>query len=297
MKCYTAGGPGLAIMRSLRTQPGGLTAGQMAGNANLDRPAVNSAVKALRQRGDVRAAGKISIVRPQNYATLWQATEQGLERLRRTEGQDRTVPPYASLTSRRYQILAALRDKPGGLTVRDLLGITGEDATLKYQTWYGSYLRDFRDAGHVRMAGKTETGWGHAPAFIWDITHQGRIYLTASEGRAAEIEEAAERAAAARAEETASELRRDEALTTTRAKFRGHRPPPHEREPVAIELRNLGCTLEEIGSVFGITREQARLDLLRPVRLPGLRGRPAKRGRRRKAQVRTRICPHCLSIV
>ena len=74
---------------------------------------------------------------------------------------------------------------------------------------------------------------------------------------------------------------RDQALDEARATF-DLQTPRISRKRAAHQLRELGCTLDQIGAVFHVSKERIRQDLLWD---------PAARKPRRKPKPRTRLSP------
>ena len=145
-------------------------------------------------------------------------------------------------------------------------------------SWYGTTLRRLARNGEAEIAGKTtDVGWQRCPRIIWRITEAGRDRLTrhdAAPQLAAEAQAEAQRLAEAKAQAAAA---RAGALAET-VRVHGRGASVDERRAAGARLRGLGCTLEEIGQVFGVSGEQVRQDLLshapwppRPVRLRGQR--------------------------
>lgn len=124
-------------------------------------------------------------------------------------------------------------------------------------TWYGGILRHLQETGQVHRAGRTAGGWQQSPAIVWTITPAGRQRLT---DHADAIRHAAEQAAEDRLQ-AARATERERALGDALEKYGPHTPRP-VRRPVVQQLRDLGCTLEQIGEAFGLSREMIRLDLL-----------------------------------
>jgi hypothetical protein len=141
-------------------------------------------------------------------------------------------------------------------------------------SWYGSILRDQEQAGRVEQAGKVRSGrYNGAPTCTWRITDEGRKLLAYLDD--APLREAERERLEAEMAETAS--RRAEALAEG-ARIYSRGTPRAERWHAAVRLRRLGCTLEEIGELFGVTREMIRKELLLTEEPPS---RPMKGGRPR----------------
>ena len=118
---------------------------------------------------------------------------------------------------------------------------------------YDRALRRHEQAGHVERAGRERKGRGR-PAVIWRITSAGRGWLD-------DHDNAPARAAAAAAQARRAAAERDQALDEARATFT-RQTPRISRKHAAHQLRELGCTLDQIGAVFHVTKERIRQDLL-----------------------------------
>lgn len=173
--------------------------------------------------------------------------------------------------NRPLRILRAIAASPHGLAAPGLVAELAEgiEPHQKALAWYGTILRAHAGNGLIARAGKTEGGWQRCPAFIYRITGEGLARL-------AHIDDEPNRKAAhdkalAQAEE-ASERRHAALAEAGRVYSRA--TPRDDRRTAALQLRNLGCSLEEIGGIFGVTREMIRQDLLpadpRPARVAGL---------------------------
>ena len=108
-------------------------------------------------------------------------------------------------------------------------------------------------AGHVEQAGRERKGRGR-PAIIWRITSAGRGWLD-------DHDNAPALAAAAAAQARRAAAERNRALDEARATF-DLQTPRISRKHAAHQLRELGCTLDQIGAVFHVTKERIRQDLL-----------------------------------
>jgi DNA-binding PadR family transcriptional regulator len=145
---------------------------------------------------------------------------------------------------------------------------------------YDRALHRHEQAGHVERAGRAPKGRGR-PAIIWCITTAGRRWLDDHDKAPALAAAAA--AAAQRKTEQAQRMatERDHALDEARATF-DLQTPRISRKRAAHQLRDLGCTLDQIGAVFHVTKERIRQDLLWD---------PAARKPPRKPKPRTRLSP------
>jgi DNA-binding PadR family transcriptional regulator len=161
--------------------------------------------------------------------------------------------------TRPVRILRALAASPDGLTAPGLVAELAEGIEPRQQalTWYGSILRDYSEKGLTVRAGRTGGGWQRCPAVIYRITDEGLArlaYVDDEPNRKAAFDKALTEAG-----EAAS--RRHAALAQA-AQAYSRATPRDDRRAVALHLRNLGCTLEEIGQLFGVSREMIRQDLL-----------------------------------
>jgi hypothetical protein len=111
--------------------------------------------------------------------------------------------------------------------------------------------------GHVRTAGKVPSSYNNTPAFLWEITPAGREWLAAGTWKAdrsrAGIRQAQELARARRSA-LLEHLDREARINDW-----GMDTPVEERRAAIIAMRELGCSLQAVGDVFGITAEYARL--------------------------------------
>jgi hypothetical protein len=165
--------------------------------------------------------------------------------------------------------MRALAGAPDGLSTPALVAELAEDMKSHQRalSQYGQILRSRAKQGHVENAGKISgRGWQRPPVTIWRITGEGRKLL-------AHIDD--EPARKARAEQAAIEQeeasRAQTAALAEAARLYSRHTPRSVRRPAAVRLRELGCSLEEIGQVFGVSREMIRQDCLpfelRPERL------------------------------
>ena len=125
---------------------------------------------------------------------------------------------------------------------------------------YDRTLHQHEQARHVEQAGHATNGPGR-PAIIWRITAPGRRWLD-DHDKAPDLAAAAAAEAQRKTEQaqrTATE--RDHALDEARATFT-RQTPRIGRKRAAHQLRDLGCTLDQIGAVFHVSRERIRQDLL-----------------------------------
>ena len=156
------------------------------------------------------------------------------------------------------RLLKALAQNPEPLSspaLASLLAEPGQGRRLLISC--ASALRRLERAGHAERAGRAAERRGR-PAIIWRITTTGRRWLdehdTARALAAAQAQREAEQA-----QRTATE--RDHALDEARAAF-NRQTPRTTRKQAAHQLRDLGCTLDQIGAVFHVSKERIRQDLL-----------------------------------
>jgi hypothetical protein len=133
------------------------------------------------------------------------------------------------------------------------------DPPQRALSWLGTILRKQERDGQVREAGRTAGAWQQSPAVIWKITEGGlaelRLIDSLPERRRRAAEEAAELAAQLA---VASDSRHAALAQVAQADLTA--TPRFERRAIALRLRSLGCTLQEIGDLFGVTREMIRQD-------------------------------------
>jgi hypothetical protein len=181
-----------------------------------------------------------------------------------SDSQTVTVPAAdhaATAETRPARLLRALARNPEPLSAPALARLLAEPGQrLRLLMSYDRALRRHEQAGHVERAGRVRKRRGR-PAILWRITPAGRGWLD-------DHDQAPARAAAAAAEaqrqteqaqRTATE--RDHALDEARGTF-NRQTPRTSRKRAAQQLRDLGCTLDQIGAVFHVSKERIRQDLL-----------------------------------
>jgi hypothetical protein len=185
-----------------------------------------------------------------------------------------TLPPVTE--ARPIRIMRALAEAPDGLSTPALVAelAEGMKSHQRALSQYGQILRSHARQGHVEKAGKMSgRGWQRPPVIVWRITGEGRKLLAHIDDeparKARAVQEAIEQEEASRAQTSA---------LAEAARLYSRNTPRSVRRPVAVRLRELGCNLEEIGQVFGVSREMIRQDCLpfeprpeRPARVPGQR--------------------------
>ena len=163
--------------------------------------------------------------------------------------------------TRAVRLLKALAQDPEPLSTPALASLLAESGQRRrLLSSYDRALHRHERAGHVERVGHAPKGRGR-PAIIWRITSAGRDWLD-DHDKAPSLAAAA--AAEARrkteqAQRTATE--RDHALDEARATF-NRQTPRLGRKRAAQQLRDLGCTLDQIGAVFHVSKERIRQDLL-----------------------------------
>ena len=169
------------------------------------------------------------------------------------------------------RLLKALAQNPEPLSapaLASLLAEPGQRGRLLISC--ASALRRLERAGHAERAGRAAKRRGR-PAIIWRITTAGRRWLDEHDtARALAAAAAAQvQCQAEQAQRTATE--RDHALDEARAAF-NRQTPRTIRKQAAHQLRDLGCTLDQIGAVFHVSKERIRQDLLwNPAARPAVR--------------------------
>jgi hypothetical protein len=162
--------------------------------------------------------------------------------------------------ARPIRILRALAAAgPGGVStpaLTDQLGYTVPRQSALCHN--GEILRRFKDRGLVAVAGWTPGGRRKGSAAIWAITRAGRDWLRKAEARQAD-DAAARRVKADRAGAAAW---REKLLAGMRKEGYGRNTPVAVRRQVSRDLLTRGFTLQQIGDLFGVTREAIRLTVL-----------------------------------
>ena len=181
-----------------------------------------------------------------------------------SDSQTVTIPAAehaATAETRATRLLKALAQNPEPLSTPALASLLAESGQRRrLLSSYDRTLHQHEQAGHVERAGHAPKGRGR-PAIIWRITSAGRDWLddhdkapSLAAAAAAEAQRKTEQA-----QRTATE--RDHALDEARATF-NRQTPRIGRKRAAHRLRDLGCTLDQIGAVFHVSKERIRQDLL-----------------------------------
>jgi len=146
----------------------------------------------------------------------------------------------------------------------------GSQSLQRRLAWTNQILDRLALHGYVYKGGTEPSPYYHrVPAHRWFITGGGVQYLAdgLAEGRR-RVRREREAAEAARLAEHRKRL--DDLLTQAYVENDPEKTPACERERVIRKLRGEGCTLQDIGDVFGITRERVRQILV------GLRTHPCR---------------------
>jgi predicted ArsR family transcriptional regulator len=170
-----------------------------------------------------------------------------------SDSQTVTIPAAehaATAETRPARLLRALARNPEPLSAPALASLLAEPGQrLRLLASYDRALRRHEQAGHVERAGRVPKRRGR-PAIIWRITPAGRGWLDEHD-----------KALALAAAEAQRKTERDHALDEARATFT-RQTPRISRKRAAHQLRDLGCTLDQIGAVFHVSKERIRQDLL-----------------------------------
>ena len=180
---------------------------------------------------------------------------------------------HAAAETRPARLLKALAQNPEPLSTPALASLLAESGQRrKLLSAYDHTLHQHEQAGHVEQAGRERNGRGR-PAIIWRITPAGRGWLE-DHDKAPDLAAAATAEAQRKTEQARrAAAERDQALDEARATF-DLQTPRISRKRAAHRLRELGCTLEQIGAVFHVSKERIRQDLLwdpaarKPPRMP-----------------------------
>ena len=174
-----------------------------------------------------------------------------------SDSQTVTIPAAdhaATADTRPARLLRALAQNPEPLSTPTLASLLAEPGRRRrLLSAYDKALRRHEQAGHVEQAGRERKGHGR-PAIIWRITPAGRNWLD-------DHDNAPALAAAAAAQARRAAAERNHALDDARATF-DLQTPRISRKRAAHQLRELGCTLDQIGAVFHVSKERIRQDLL-----------------------------------
>ena len=199
-----------------------------------------------------------------------------------SDSQTVTIPATrnaATAETRPVRLLRTLAQNPEPLSAPALASLLAEPGRRRSLIpSYDQILHRHEQAGHVERAGRVREQRGR-PATIWRITPAGRGWLDEQDHAPALAAAAAQRKAD-RAQRAATE--RAQALDEARASF-DRETPRISRKRVAHQLRDLGCTLDQISAVFDVSKERIRQDLLWN---PAIEPKPRKPPRRPKPRQR-----------
>lgn len=197
----------------------------------------------------------------------WFLTEQG-EKYVHPDPAPEVVPFQEPPTSRRVLELLAGAGEEGmtgpvigrhfTLDYDKYTSLSHSDNLQRRLNWSNQILHRFWGKGFVERGGKEISPFYHnVPAFRWFITDKGREYLEGgmAHGRAQRRE-----AAVAAERERRAERRRhaDSMLTQAYVEHDPATTPQCVRSRVIGELREAGCTLDQVGGLFDLTRERVR---------------------------------------
>jgi DNA-binding PadR family transcriptional regulator len=173
-----------------------------------------------------------------------------------SDSQTVTIPARghaATAETRPARLLRELAQNPEPLSALALASLLAEPGRRRrLLASYDRALRRHEQAGRVERTGHATKGRGR-PAIIWRITPAGHDWLN-------EHDQAPALAAAAAAHAQRAITERDRALDRARASF-DRQTPRISRKRAAHQLRELGCTLDQIGAIFHVSRERIRQDL------------------------------------
>ena len=181
-----------------------------------------------------------------------------------SDSQAVTIPAAsraATGETRPARLLKALAQHPEPLSTPALASLLAEPGQRRrLLASYDRILCRHEQAGHVEQAGHATSGPGR-PAIIWRITTSGRRWLDDHDKAPALAAAAAAEAQRKTEQAQRAATERDHALDEARATF-NRQTPRISRKRAAHRLRDLGCTLDQIGAVFDVSRERIRQDLL-----------------------------------
>jgi hypothetical protein len=187
---------------------------------------------------------------------------------------DRMIPGNA----RRWAILRIMAKGRGGtrITTSDIIHLHGwhgpppagpQPNGSPWQQATSRAAAEFRymeDRGWVRRAWRVQTG-ARAYLQVWEITRKGREKLALVAAARRDYDRYGswtDRQRRVKAAKQASRSRRRLIARAMRARY-PEPPAPAARRVAAQWMRGQGLSLQEIGDVFGVTREMIRKDLLR----------------------------------
>ena len=195
-----------------------------------------------------------------------------------SDSQTVTIPAAehaATAETRPARLLRALAQNPEPLSTPALASLLAEPGRRRrLLASYDRALHRHEQAGHVERAGRVPKGRGR-PAIIWRITPAGRGWLDEHDKAPALAAAAAAEAQRKTEQAQRAATERDQALDEARATF-NRQTPRISRKRAAHQLRDLGCTLDQIGAVFHVSKERIRQDLLWDPRTPAARKPPRK---------------------
>ena len=180
------------------------------------------------------------------------------------DNQTVTIPAAehaATAQTRPARLLRALAQNPEPLSTPALASLLAEPGQRRrLLASYDRALHLHEQAGHVERAGRVPKRRGR-PAILWRITPAGRGWLEDHDQAPARAAAAAAEAQRRTEQARRAATERDQALDEARAAF-NRQTPRISRKRAAHQLRELGCTLDQIGAVFHVSKERIRQDLL-----------------------------------
>jgi len=196
-----------------------------------------------------------------------------------------TIPPTehaATADTRPARLLRALAQNPEPLSTPALVSLLAEPGRRgRLLASYDGALHRHEQAGHVERAGRVPKRRGR-PAIILRITPAGHDWLDEHDNARALAAAAAEQAQRKTDQAQRAAAERDQALAEARATF-NRQTPRISRKRAANQLLDLGCTLDQIGAVFHVSKERIRQDLLwEPAERPAAR-KPPRNQKSRKS--------------
>jgi DNA-binding PadR family transcriptional regulator len=197
-----------------------------------------------------------------------------------SDSQAVTIPAAdheAAAETRPARLLTALAQHPEPLSALALASLLAEPGQRRrLLASYDRILYRHEQAGHVERAGRVPKRRGR-PATIWRITPAGRDWLEEHDKAPAIAAAAAAEAQRQTDQARRTATARDHALDEARATF-NRQTPRTDRKRAAHQLRDLGCTLDQIGAVFHVSKERIRQDLLwdPAARTPPIMPKPRK---------------------
>lgn len=148
----------------------------------------------------------------------------------------------------------------GEQTTPQIVEAAGELGRKSAMSWYGNNLRKAEKRGWVVRTGQEHGGWQQGRPVRWMITEAGQKRL--AEYEAARSTPTTRQATAARKEKSLEQWKvRQAVLSGAEVLIAPGILSDDGKLKLAVQLRDAGCTLAEIGDLFGKSREWVRLVL------------------------------------